>query len=419
MIEEKKVLTRHNGDSEMEKVENYIKDGGFEGLKNAFERQPEEIVEEVKKSFLRGRGGAGFPTGFKWSFIPKEKTKPHYLICNADEGEPGTFKDREIMEYDPLLLIEGMIITGYVLRADKGFIYIRGEFKWIADILERAIADAKKNNYLGKNIMGKGFDFDIVVMRGAGAYVCGEETALIESIEGKRGEPRMKPPFPAVEGLYGCPTIVNNVETLASIPFILQHGAETFKLMGAFQSSGTKLYGISGHVNKPGVYEYPLGTNLKDLIEYAAEGVRDDKKLKAVIPGGLSSPILKADEINIDMDFDTCVKAGTMLGSGGVIVMDEETSIPEVAKTSIDFYVHESCGQCTPCRDGLKKIQQILDNLLAGNGTLKELDMIMKLADMIQGTTLCPLGEAGALVIETMINKFRDEFESLAKKLEE
>ena len=238
MIEEKKVLTRHVGVPGMDNIENYVKDGGYEGLKLAFDKKPQDIVEEVKKSFLRGRGGAGFPTGFKWSFLPKEKTKPVYLVCNADEGEPGTFKDREIMENDPFLLIEGMTISGYVLNADKGFIYIRGEFKWMAEILEKAIEDAKKANYLGENIMGKGFNFDIMVMRGAGAYICGEETALIESIEGKRGEPRIKPPFPAVEGLYGCPTIVNNVETLACIPFILHHGAETFKLMGAFQSSG-------------------------------------------------------------------------------------------------------------------------------------------------------------------------------------
>ncbi len=413
MIEEKKVLTRHVGVPGMDKVENYVNDGGYNGLKKAFTMKPEEIVEEVKKSFLRGRGGAGFPTGFKWSFIPKEKTKPVYLICNADEGEPGTFKDREIMEYDPLLLIEGMTITGYVLQADLGIIYIRGEFKWIADILERTIEDARRHNYLGKNILGSGFDFDIEVMRGAGAYVCGEETALIESIEGKRGEPRIKPPFPAVEGLYGCPTIVNNVETLSCIPFILEHGAETFKLMGSFQSSGTKLYGIAGHVNKPGVYEYPLGTNLKDLIEYAGGGVRDGKKLKAVIPGGLSSPILKADEIDLDMDFDSCVKANTMLGSGGIIVMDEDTSIPEVAMTSINFYVHESCGQCTPCRDGLKKIQFLLQDILEGKGTKEEIDLILQLTDTIRGMTLCPLGDAGALVIKTMIEKFRDEFEEL------
>ena len=413
MIEEKKVLMRHVGVPGMEKVENYVKDGGYAGLKKAFAMKPTDIIEEVKKSFLRGRGGAGFPTGFKWSFLPKEKTKPVYLICNADEGEPGTFKDREIMEHDPLLLIEGMTITGYVLQADLGIIYIRGEFKWIAEILERAIEDARKQNYLGKNILGSGFDFDIQVMRGAGAYVCGEETALIESVEGKRGEPRMKPPFPAVEGLYGCPTIVNNVETLSCIPFILEHGAETFKLMGAFQSSGTKLYGISGHVKKPGVYEYPLGTNLKDLIEYAAGGIRDDKKLKAVIPGGLSAPILKADEIDLDLDFDSCVKANTMLGSGGIIVMDEDTSIPEVAMTSIDFYVHESCGQCTPCREGLRKIKQILQNMFDGKGSKEDIDMILQLTETIKGMTLCPLGDAGAIVIKTMIEKFRDEFESL------
>ena len=415
MIEEKKVLTRHVGITGMDKVENYVKEGGYDGLKKALEMKPHEIIDEVKKSFLRGRGGAGFPTGFKWSFLPKEKTKPFYLICNADEGEPGTFKDREIMEHDPLLLIEGMTITAYALRADMGFIYIRGEFKWIAEILEKAIKNARKSNMLGKNILGKGFDFDIVVTRGAGAYVCGEETALIESLEGKRGEPRIKPPFPASEGLYGCPTIVNNVETLACIPFIAKHDSETFKLMGSFQSSGTKLYGISGHVNKPGVYEYPLGTNLKDMIEYAGEGVRENKKLKAVIPGGLSATILKADEIDVNMDFDSCVKAGTMLGSGGVVVLDEDTSIPEVAQTAINFFTHESCGQCTPCREGLSKIQQILKNMLDGKGSASDIQTIEKLTKTITGATLCPLGDAGAMAIQAMIDKFRDEFESLTK----
>ncbi|MBN2012206.1 NADH-quinone oxidoreductase subunit NuoF [candidate division KSB1 bacterium] len=415
MIEEKKVLTRHVGVPGMEKVDAYMNDGGYKGLKNALDKKPQDIIEEVKKSFLRGRGGAGFPTGFKWSFIPKEKTKPHYIICNADEGEPGTFKDRVIMENDPLLLIEGMTIAGYALQCDMGFIYIRGEFRKIAEKLETAIENARNANLLGKNILGKGFNFDILVMRGAGAYICGEETALIESLEGKRGEPRMKPPFPAVEGLYKCPTIVNNVETLACIPIIMQSNGKSFKDMGTFQSAGTKLYGISGHVNNPGVYEYPMGTNLKDLIEQAAGGVKDGKKLKAVIPGGLSAPILKADEIDLDMDFDACIKAGTMLGSGGVIVMDETTSIPEVAKSTIDFFVHESCGQCTPCREGLHKIQETLTKMMAGEGDENSLKTIFKIAKTIKGTTLCPLGDAGAMALEAMVTKFRDEFEALNK----
>jgi NADH-quinone oxidoreductase F subunit len=413
MIEEKKVLTRHTGIEGMDKVENYINAGGYEGLKKALSKKPAEIVDEVKKSFLRGRGGAGFPTGFKWGFLPKEKTKPVYLVCNADEGEPGTFKDRAIMEHDPHLLIEGMIIAGFALHADLGIIYIRGEFKWIAEILENAIDDAKQANMLGKNIQGSGYDFDIIVMRGAGAYICGEETALIESIEGKPGQPRMKPPFPAVEGLYQCPTIVNNVETLACMPLIVEKGGAEFKAMGSFQAAGTKIYGISGHVNKPGVYEYPLGTNLKELIENAAGGVRDGKKLKAVIPGGLSATIVKENEIDFGMDFDDCLKAGTMLGSGGIIVLDEDTSIPDVALTSTNFFIHESCGQCTPCREGLGKIQQILKNLLNGNGKKEDIDTILKIAKTCQGSTLCPLGEAGSGAIAAMINKFRDEFESL------
>ncbi len=413
MIEEKKLLTRHVGVSGMEKVENYMNDGGYIGLKKALEKKPEEIVEEVRQSFLRGRGGAGFPTGFKWAFLPKEKTKPYYLICNADEGEPGTFKDRVIMEHDPLLLIEGMTIAGYATQSDVGFIYIRGEFKWIAEILERALENARNANMLGKNILGSGFDLDILVMRGAGAYICGEETALIESIEGKRGEPRIRPPYPASVGLYGCPTVVNNVETLASIPFIMKLGAGTFKLMGSFQASGTKLYGISGHVNKPGVYEYPLGTNLKDLIQYAAGGVRNGKKLKAVIPGGLSAIILKADEIDLAMDFDSCLKANTMLGSGGIIVLDEDTSIPDVALTTINFFVHESCGQCTPCREGFMKIQQILKNLIDRKGNNEDIDTIIEITNTVNGTTLCPLGDAGAMAIQAMITKFREEFEPL------
>lgn len=413
MIEEKKVLTRHVGVSGMDKVEPYISDGGYIGLKKALSKNPQEFIEEVKKSFLRGRGGAGFPTGFKWSFLPKEKNSPFYLICNADEGEPGTFKDRVIMEHDPLLLVEGMTIAGYALRADMGFIYIRGEFKWIAEILEKAIENAHKANMLGKNIMDSGVDFDIVVMRGAGAYICGEETALIESVEGKRGEPRIKPPFPANVGLYGYPTIVNNVETLAALPFIAKHGAGTFKLMGSFQASGTKLYGISGHVKRPGVYEYPLGENLRDLIQYAAGGVRDGKKLKAVIPGGLSSTILTADEIDLAMDFDSCIKAGTMLGSGCIIVMDEDTSIPEVAATTIDFFVHESCGQCTPCREGLMKIQQILKIIREKKASKEDIENILTVCKTLNGTTLCPLGEAGALAIQAMITKFRNEFDAL------
>ncbi len=413
MIAETKILTRHVGVPGMEKVENYIKDGGYEGLKKAFTMKPQDIVEEVKRSLLRGRGGAGFPTGFKWAFLPKEKTKPHYLICNADEGEPGTFKDRVIMEHDPLLLIEGMTIAGYAIQGELGVIYIRGEFRWMAEKLERAIKNAQAVNLLGKNIMDKGFDYDIVVMRGAGAYICGEETALIESVEGKRGQPRVKPPFPAGVGLYGCPTIINNVETLACIPIILQNNADAFKLMGSSQSAGSKLYGISGHVNKPGVYEYPFGTNLKDLIEHAGGGIRKGKKLKAAIPGGISATILKSDEIDVMMDFDSCAKVNTMLGSGGIIVMDEDTSIPEVAMTTINFFVHESCGQCVPCREGLSKIQQILKALLDGKGHKGDIELILKITQSVNGSTLCPMGDAAAMAVQAMITKFREEFDVL------
>lgn len=415
MIEQKKILTRHVGRTDMIDVENYRKDGGYNALKKALDMAPKDIVNEVRKSMLRGHGGAGFPTGVKWGFLPKDSDKPVYLVCNADEGEPGTFKDRQIMEYDPHLLIEGMVIAGYAIGATLGFIYIRGEFKWIAEILERAIENAREANILGENIMGSGYEFDILVMRGAGAYVCGEETALIESLEGQRGMPRLKPPFPAIVGVYDAPTIVNNVETLSCVPYIISHGAEGFKELGSFQSTGTKLYGICGHVKNPGVYEFPFGTSLYDLIYQAAGGIREDKPLKAVIPGGLSSPILTPDEIDIQMDFDSCIKAGTMLGSGGVIVMDEDTSIPEVALTTIEFYNHESCGQCTPCREGLAMIRQWLQMLLDGNGTKELIGKILDLCNIIEGTTLCPLGDAAVIPIRTMIQKFRDEFEALAE----
>lgn len=405
------VLLARRGTHNAMSLEVYTKTGGYQALPIALSKTPAEIASEVKTSSLRGRGGAGFPAGVKWSFLAKNTGKPTYLICNADEGEPGTFKDRQIMEYDPHLLIEGMTISGYAIGAHVGFIYIRGEFAWIADILEKAVAEARSQGLLGKNILGKGFDFDIIVHLGAGAYVCGEETALIESLEGKRGNPRLKPPFPAVVGLYGCPTIVNNVETLASVPFITQHGAAAFTKMGTPGNFGPKIFGVSGHVNRPGTYEYPLGTRLETLLE-AAGGV--DGKLKAVIVGGLSVPILTAAEAQgLVMDYDSCQKKGTMLGSGGIMVLREGTSIPEIALRTIRFYAHESCGQCVPCRRGSHTVESLLERIVAGCGTRRDIDDVLQLCTRVRGSTLCPTGEAFAMPIGAMVSKFRPEFEAL------
>jgi len=394
-------------------LKSYLADGGYQALSKALTLSPAEVIQAVKDAGLRGRGGAGFPAGIKWSFLPQNSNKPVYLICNADEGEPGTFKDRQIMEYDPHLLLEGMAIAGYAIGAKLGFIYIRGEFAWIADILEKAIDEAKQDGKLGTRIFGSEADFDIIVHRGAGAYVCGEETALIESLEGKRGNPRLRPPFPAVVGLYGCPTIVNNVETLSCVPYILSHGPDAFKSIGTSNNFGPKIFGVSGHVNRPGAYEFPLGVPFAKVLEQAggAKGT-----LKAVIVGGLSVPILTAAETEgLKLDYDGCAKYGTSLGSGGIIVMNETVNIPEIALRTIAFYAHESCGQCTPCREGSHAIKHLLGELLAGRGTIKTIDTILRLCNTIKGTTLCPTGEAFSVPIRTMINKFRGEFEALVK----
>ena len=399
------VLLKNRGVENSTSIDVYKKNGGYKALEKALEMEPQAIVNEVKSSVIRGRGGAGFPAGVKWGFLAKGTGKPVYLICNADEGEPGTFKDRQIMEYDPHLLIEGMMISARAIGSKLGFIYIRGEFDWIADILEKAVEEAKAG--------GKLKELDIIVHRGAGAYVCGEETALIESIEGKRGEPRIKPPFPAVEGLYGCPTIVNNVETLASVPFIIEHGADAFKKWGYENNTGCKLFGVSGNVNKPGVYELPMATSFSKLLEMAG-GVKG--KLKAVIIGGLSVPILKADEIEgLKLDYDNCIKYGTMFGSGGVMVINDEFSIPELAYRTIRFYEHESCGRCAPCRHGSNSISNLLKKLLDGEGTKGDIDTVVQVCDSIKGYTICPTGEAFAVTIKAMVQKFRNEFETLCK----
>jgi len=381
----------------------YKKNGGYQSLAKAKSMQPEDVINEVKEAKIRGRGGAGFPAGTKWSFLPKDDPRPVYLICNADEGEPGTFKDRQIMEFNPHLLIEGIAISAYAIGSVKAFIYIRGEFAWIAEILETAVEEAKADGLLDH--------VDIIVHRGAGSYICGEETALIESLEGKRGNPRSKPPFPANSGLYGCPTVVNNVETLASIPYIIQVGAQAFKQIGVPNNYGPKLFGVSGHVNKPGIFEYPLGTPLSKVLQ-AAGGVKGN--LKGVIVGGLSVPILTAEEAEgLPLDFDSCQKAGTSLGSGGIIVVNDSVSIPELALRTIEFYHHESCGQCVPCREGSLVIESKLRSIVEGYGKMEDIDLVIHLCHTIAGLTKCPTGEAFSAPILAMVTKFRSEFEAL------
>ena len=397
------ILLKNRGKDNSTSIDVYKENGGYEALKKALGMKPEEVVAEVKASEIRGRGGAGFPAGLKWGFLPKNDPRPVYLLCNADEGEPGTFKDRQIMEYDPHLLIEGMAIAAYAIGCKKTFIYIRGEFRWIAGILEKAVNEAKEDGQLG--------ELDIIVHKGAGSYVCGEETALIESIEGKRGNPRVKPPFPANIGLYNCPSIVNNVETLASVPYIISNGAEAYKKFGSAGNYGPKLFGVSGNVKKPGVYEYALGAPLSKIVETAG-GV--DGELKAVIVGGLSVPILTADEAeDLKMDYDSCVSKGTMLGSGGIMVINSEINIPKLALRTIEFYAHESCGQCPPCREGSIAIVKLLKRICDGTGKKGDIDIILNMCANIKGLTLCPTSDAFAMPIEAMIMKFRKEFEEL------
>ncbi|MFQ6037471.1 MAG: NADH-quinone oxidoreductase subunit NuoF [Candidatus Aminicenantales bacterium] len=407
------MLTKDFGIENLFRIDVYQKRGGYASVKKALtQMKPEEILEEVKAANLRGRGGAGFPAGVKWGFVPKDTEGPRYLCVNADEGEPGTFKDRYIMTHNPHLLVEGIIITSYCVGIHTAFIYIRGEYEAVAVRLERAISEAREAGFVGTDILGTGFDLEIYVHRGAGAYICGEETALLESLEGKRGHPRLKPPFPASVGLFSCPTVINNVETLSNIPLIIQHGAGWFVAKGLPKDGGTRIFGVSGMVAKPGIYELPVGTKLKDIIFKHAGGMKDNKKLKAVIPGGMSAPILKADEIDIPMDFDSLAEANSMLGSGAVIVIDEDTSMLDVLRKVTKFYAHESCGQCTPCRIGNSWINKIVLRIAQGQGTKDDLDTIVLLASRMLGKTLCPLGDAAAMPILSITQKFREELES-------
>lgn len=404
------VLLKNTNLPDSHKIRTYIKAGGYEGLKKALKKySPEEMIQLVKDSGLRGRGGAGFPAGLKWGFIPKE-IFPKYLCCNADEGEPGTFKDRILIEKDPHMLIEGMAITSYAIGAAMSFIYIRGEFEYGAKILEDAISEAYDKGFLGKDIFGSGFDHEIIVHRGTGAYICGEETALIESLEGKRGQPRLKPPFPALAGLYGKPTVVNNVETLVCVPHIVMRGADWFAKIGPEKSPGPKLFCISGHVKKPGVYEMPMGTPLLQLIEDCTEGTINNRKIKGVIPGGVTAPLIPPDNLDINMDFDTLAAAGSMLGSGAVIVMDETTCMVKVITRITEFFHHESCGKCTPCREGLEWVVQILRRMENGEGREGDVKLLEDMCNMIFGNTFCPLGDGAVMSLRGFIKHFIEEF---------
>ena len=390
----------------------YVKRGGYEALRKVLAGMtPEQVVDEIKKSALRGRGGAGFPTGLKWTFMPKNYTGDKYVVCNSDEGEPGTFKDRDILRYNPHALIEGMIIGAYAMGACRGYNYIHGEIWSVYQRCEEALQEARDAGFLGRNILGSPFSFELFNHHGYGAYICGEETALLESLEGKKGQPRYKPPFPATYGLYGKPTTINNTETFASVPWIIRHGGEAFLDLGRPNNGGTKIFSVSGHVAKPGNYEVPLGTSFAKLLEMAG-GMRGGRKLKAVIPGGSSMPVLTGEVMmQTDMDYDSIAKAGSMLGSGAVIVMDDTTCMVRALERLSYFYHEESCGQCTPCREGTGWLYRVVHRIENGQGRMEDLDLLLSVSDNIQGRTICALGDAAAMPVRSFVNHFRSEFE--------
>jgi len=406
-----KVLSKRFGLANSESIDTYLATEGYAAFEKALHMKPEEIIEELKISNLRGRGGAGFPTGMKWSFVPRTSPKPKYIVVNADESEPGTCKDRVLIENDPHQLIEGMLIAGLAVDAHAGYIYVRGEYRYLIDILDRAIAEAYARGYLGKNLRGTNFSFDAYTHTGAGAYECGEESALLESLEGKRGVPRIRPPFPAVVGAFQCPTILNNVETYCAVPPILRDGGAAFAALGVPKAGGTKLTCLSGHINKPGVYELPLGIPVMKMIDEVGGGMRNGKKLKAFIPGGSSCPVLTGAECeNLTMDYDSMAKAKSMLGSGGVVIMDEDTCMVKAALRIMRFYAHESCGWCIPCREGTAWLRKLLQRFHDGGGRKSDIVLIGDLAKNMLGRTFCPLGDAAALPTISIVEKFYDEF---------
>jgi NADH-quinone oxidoreductase subunit F len=414
------ILLRARGVKNSRRLATYLRSGGYQALEKALGMDAAEVIDEVKTAGVRGRGGAGFPAGVKWGFVPKDLAKPKYLICNADESEPGTFKDRELILVDPHMVLEGIAIASYAIGANIAYIYIRGEFVREAEILEKAIGEARRKNYLGADILGRGYDLEIYIHRGAGAYICGEETSLIESLEGKRGLPRLKPPFPAVVGVFGCPTVVNNVETLACVPHIIEHGGAWFAGIGTERSTGPKLFSVSGHVERPGVYESPMGITFREIIEDLCGGMRGGKKLKAFIPGGSSAPVLPAEKIDTPADFDAVAQAGSMLGSGGVIVMDETVDMVWALENLLIFYAHESCGQCTPCREGSDWALDIVKRIRRGQGRMKDLEALRRIARFAsQGMTICPLGDAFCGPISSFLDHFGHEFEEAITQAEE
>ena len=409
-----KILLRNVDAPESHTLAAYRSRGGYRALeKVAREMSPARVIEEVKASGLRGRGGAGFPTGMKWGFVPKDSPKPKYVVCNADESEPGTFKDRLLIEKDPHAIIEGTIIAAYSIGSHTAFIYIRGELAYASQVLQKAIDESYQAGYLGKSILGTGYDLDVVLHRGAGAYICGEETGLLSSLEGGKGWPKVKPPFPATHGLFGCPTVVNNVETLAALPWIIDQGAAQYAALGTEKSKGTKLFSVSGHIRKPGVYEVEMGYPFKRFLEEDCGGVPNGRHLKGVIPGGASMTVLRADEIGeVRMDYESFQAAGTMLGSGGVIVMDETTCMVKAAWNIARFFAHESCGQCSPCREGCHWMEKIFWRVENGQGESADLDLILNISGNIMGNTICPFGDAAAMPAAAFIKKYRAEFEA-------
>lgn len=403
-------LLRFNQGKDLTTLAGYRAEGGLRSLRKALSMKPEEVREEVKKANLKGRGGAGFPAGVKWGFVPPTEG-PRFLVINADEGEPGTFKDRYLLSDDPYRVIEGAIITGYAVGLTAGYIYIRGEFRHIAEKFELAIEECRKAGYLGPRVMGNDYSFDLYVHLGAGAYICGEETALLESLEGKPGRPRLKPPFPAVAGAFSKPTVVNNVETIASVPLIVDMGGDAFHELGVDGDGGVKLFGLSGHVNKPGLYEFPVGKNLKEFIYEDGGGILDGRELKGVIPGGSSTPILLPDEIDVPLTFAGLQEVGSMLGTGCATVIAHPTCMVQVTQRIAEFYAHESCGQCTPCREGCAWIAGTVKRIERGHGKAADVDLILDLCNQIEGRTICPLGDAAAMPIRALVTKFRAEFE--------
>jgi len=413
-----KYLSKYFGDPESHRLDHYEKRKGYIHARRILkgEMAPSDVIEAVKLSHLRGLGGAGFSTGTKWGFIPKDSPKPKYLVVNGDEAEPGTFKDKYILTYDPHRLIEGILIAAYAIGSHKCFIYIRGEYWEPYQRLKGAIEEAYGKGILGKNALGSGYELEVVVHRGAGAYICGEESALLESIEGKKGYPRLKPPFPAIAGLFGCPTIINNVETISYLPIIFEMGPQAFHALGHGRSGGVHLVSVSGHVQNPGVYEVPMGISLRDLIFKVAGGIRGGKALKAVIPGGISAAILTAQEIDVQMDFDSLKSAGTMMGSSAVMVMDEDTDMVQALHVASRFFAEESCGQCSPCREGTGWIHKIVSRIAHGEPRLGDLDNLLSIAGNVEGNTICAFGDAAATPVKSYITKFRNEFEAAAQR---